>query len=311
MVEPRLKHVGADAILAERTKLLGLYDTAKAQVADDPVKVDHGNVAEDIFRRYLARFLPKKYGVAKGHILTRDLTYEGPMEEWDIIIYDVMECPVLFVRDESSSTPRLGIPVQFVNAIVEVKAALTQASAHKVAEKLLKLERFKRPSESNSKERGDYLPWGFFSMAVFFETATASKNDYRKCLDKLQPLGIHKFTQFEQALILRSQNDAQASGIISSLISGESEPGILFGDERIECSDAETLILASDLPDVYSFTVSYGFGLNVFPSTMMDVVSRLNDGPMRGITGGSTNLIGFGHDPEGIERRSLWPADQK
>ena len=71
MNEPRLKHVGADSILAERSKLLSLYDTAKAQCADDPVKVEHGNVAEEIFRNYLSRFLPKKYGVAKGHIITR------------------------------------------------------------------------------------------------------------------------------------------------------------------------------------------------------------------------------------------------
>ena len=78
MNEPRSKHVGADSILAERTKLLAQYDAAKEQCADDPVKVEHGNVAEELFREYLARFLPKKYGVAKGHILTRDLTYEGP-----------------------------------------------------------------------------------------------------------------------------------------------------------------------------------------------------------------------------------------
>lgn len=74
------------------------------------MKVDHGNVAEEIFRNYRARFLPKKYGVAKGHILTHDLTYDGPLEEWDLIVYDISESPVLFVRDESGATPRLGIP---------------------------------------------------------------------------------------------------------------------------------------------------------------------------------------------------------
>ncbi len=307
MIEPRLKHVGADAILAERAKMLGLYDSAKAQAADDPVKVEHGNVAEEIFRNYLRRFLPKKYGVAKGHILTRDLTYAGPLEEWDVIIYDILESPILYVRDDAGGTPRLGIPAQYVKAVVEVKATLTQSSVESVTQKLLKLEQFKRIPGNDRERRADFFPWGFFSWAVFFETATRNRADYIKCLNKLQPLGIHKFTQFEGAMVLRSQNDPHASGVISSMMTGQERPSILFEDERFEASDPELYKSSPELNAMFSFTVSSGFGINEFSAEMMNLVSRLNDGPMRDISGGKTDLGGFGHEPEGIERRSLWP----
>ncbi|HEX3657037.1 MAG TPA: DUF6602 domain-containing protein [Pirellulales bacterium] len=307
MNEPRLKHVGADAILAERSKLLALYDTAKVQCADDPVKVEHGHVAEQAFRNYLAHFLPKKYGVAKGHIITRDLTYDGPLEEWDLIVYDVLESPVLYVRADSGATPLLGIPVQHVKAVLEVKATLTQANAEKVTTKLLKLEQFRRPQDKGKDEPGEYLPWDFFSKAVFFETATKNKDDYIKSLNRLQPLGLHTFTQFEGAIILRSQHDHNASGAISSLMIGNSAPDILFADDRFEVSEPATYRMGDDLGEMFSFTFSAGFSVNTFSSEMMDLVSRLNDGPMRDIAGGSTDLIGYGHDPKGIDRTSLWP----
>jgi len=308
MNEPRLKHVGTDSILAERSKLLGLYDTAKAQCTDDPVKVEHGNVAEEIFRNYLARFLPKKYGVAKGHIITRDLTYDGPLEEWDIIVYDYLESPVLYVREDSGATLQLGIPVQHVKAVIEVKATMNQSNAEKVSKKLLKLEQFKRPQDKDKDDRGDYLSWGFFSKAIFFETATRNKDDYVKCLNKLQPLGLHTFTQFEGALILRSQNDHNASGVVSSMMTGDKSPDILLADERFEVSNPKSYKPSGDLGEMYSFTFSAGFSVNNFSSEMMDFVSRLNDGPMTDVMGGSTDLTGHGHDPDGIERRSLWPS---
>jgi hypothetical protein len=94
----RLKHVGVDAFLAQRKGLLDEYDKAKQQITDDPVETDHGVVAEGLIKTWLCSFLPKKFGVAKGYIITTNLEYEGPLEEWDIIIYDALESPILFTR---------------------------------------------------------------------------------------------------------------------------------------------------------------------------------------------------------------------
>jgi hypothetical protein len=113
--------------------------------------------------------------------------------------------------------------------------------------------------------------------------------------------------QFESALILRSQNDPNASGVISSVMFGQKHPDILLSDNRFEVSNPETYTLDGDLGEMFSFTVSSGFGINVFSSEMMNLVSRLNDGPMRDIMGGSTDFVGYGHDQDGTERRALWP----
>ena len=307
MNEPRLKHIGADAILAERIKLLASYDAAKVQVVDDAVKVDHGHVAEELFRNYLDRFLPKKYGVAKGHIITRDLTYEGGLEEWDVIIYDALEAPVLYVRDGLGDTPKLGIPVQYVKAVLEVKATMNQANAKKVTTKLLKLGQFKRTDDVVDEDAGDCLPEGFFSKAIFFETATKDKTDYVNCLNKLQPLNVNKFAKFGGALILRSQNDPSASGAITSLAITKSDSGDssnILSNKRFEVSEPIVVATPQKSVSTCQFTISVGFGVNIFSTEIMNLVSLLNDGLM----GPATDLSGYGHVPDGVERKALWPS---
>src|SRR5688572_9465115 len=83
----RPSHVGVESFLAERAALLDAYDKAKRQAAEDPVRTEHGIAAERIFRDWLSTFLPKRYGVTKGYIITYNWEYEGPLEEWDILIY--------------------------------------------------------------------------------------------------------------------------------------------------------------------------------------------------------------------------------
>lgn len=64
---PDSGHVGLTALDAERAKLLATFDQALSQGLDDPVKTEHGNIAESAFRDFLKQFLPRKYGVTKGH----------------------------------------------------------------------------------------------------------------------------------------------------------------------------------------------------------------------------------------------------
>ena len=92
------EHVGVDALLADRKELLDRYDAVKMKGGYDAVESQHGNAAEDYFRAFLAEFLPKKYGVTKGHVITPGLGYAGDLEGWDVIIYDALESPILFDR---------------------------------------------------------------------------------------------------------------------------------------------------------------------------------------------------------------------
>lgn len=78
----RSQHVGLPVLTAEREKLLAEYEIALRQVADDPVRVDHGNIGEAALRNFLARFLPKMCGVTKGHIITPACDYAGSALRW-------------------------------------------------------------------------------------------------------------------------------------------------------------------------------------------------------------------------------------
>ena len=115
------------------------------------------------FRSFLEQFLPRKYGITKGYIVTPDQKYAGPLEEWDIIIYDAMEAPVLFVRrnrDEKEAAGKRGIPVEYVRGVVEVKATFNKKMAALATEKLLKLRQFLKPEDAPSKSGKPTFPAG-------------------------------------------------------------------------------------------------------------------------------------------------------
>ena len=139
----RLKHIGVDAFLAERKRLLDAFDQAKSNMTDDPVKTDHGVQAEMIFRDWINSFLPKRFAATKGYIITRRMDYEGPLEEWDILIYDAIESPVLFYKQAGDNgEPKRAIPIEYVRGIIEVKATLNNKNAKHVPHKLTHLRHF-------------------------------------------------------------------------------------------------------------------------------------------------------------------------
>ena len=232
-----------------------------------------------------------------------------PLEEWDIIIYDNLQAPVLYVRGEAGTTPLLGIPAQHVHGVLEVKATLNQSNTKKVTKKLQKIVPLLNPNnpfEHPSKhEKGDFLRIWFFTMAVFFETDVKSPEDYRTCLNNLKPL--HSGIGFERALVLRNQNCNQSSGMIASYLSPIKE--MTTGRKWHESSEAEPLDLSRVDQDMYSFILSCGYGVNMFPSMMMDLVERLNDGPITDVTGSTTDLVGYGYDEERSELSRLFPEN--
>ena len=141
MTIKRFRHIGVQAFLAERQGLLHSYDKAKLQMGDDYVKTDHGNVAENVFRNWLNSFLPKRFAATKGYIITPNLEHNIPLEEWDIIIYDALEAPILFSKESSNQA----IPIEYVRGVLEVKATLNPENTSRATKKLLKLKSFILP----------------------------------------------------------------------------------------------------------------------------------------------------------------------
>jgi len=217
----RLKHIGVDSFFAERKKLLDAYDHAKQQANEDQVKTDHGIAAEALVRDWLRAFLPQRFGVCKGHIITSNLNYEGQLEEWDVIIYDAIESPILYTReikDQHESEKRRAIPVEYVRAVIEVKATLTPAMVKKSTTKLIKLQQFIGANTSNAYPQ--YLCHPFVCTAIFFETNVKNLKEYRKALDNFIPvLNSTPMLPFMGALVLRSQREPSHSGYLQGVLS--------------------------------------------------------------------------------------------
>ncbi len=297
-------HVGLTALEAERSKLLREYDTAKEQMADDPVKTEHGVVCESFFREFIEQVLPKKYGVTKGYIITPDLNYSGPLEEWDIIIYDAMESPVLFVRkdaEEKNSAGKRGIPVEYVKAVIEVKATFNKDSAKKSTEKLLKLREFLRDPEGSGKEA--HLPDSFNAFAVFFETKVRGEKEYRDALSEMSLMWQENpLVQYRGGLIIRGQNCPELSSSISYIMHGGTlDIGSMLAPYCELGNPFESFI------DDFSVSVySTGYGSDVFWKFMIDMIHSLNGhddeyNPPQNLTGG------YGVSSDTYGRQRLFP----
>ena len=83
--------------------------------------LEKGLSNESILREILRSTLPRNYGIGKGKVISP----EGEMSsQCDIIIYDALNCPCLFVDENMNQV----LPIEGVYAVVEVKTALTKST---------------------------------------------------------------------------------------------------------------------------------------------------------------------------------------
>ncbi len=260
------EHVGVDALLAERKELLDRYDAVKMKGGYDAVESQHGNAAEDYFRAFLAEFLPKKYGVTKGHVITPGLGYAGDLEGWDVIIYDALESPILFGRP-SLIDPKAtrAIPIEFVKAVLEVKATFTIKHAKKVVDKLLKLQHFREPASKEPWDRA--LPKDFFTAAVFFETKVEDAKEFSKAIDALSPLWESTpGMPTAGALILRGQTHPTKSAVIGTQVGRDVPPDDESVLEHGHGFKSQNKIISKDS---WEYITSFGFSENTFWSFLI------------------------------------------
>jgi Domain of unknown function (DUF6602) len=284
----RDRHIGVAAFQAERLELLARYDVEKARNVDEAVRTSHGVEAECILREWLDRFLPKRFAVAKGWIITTRLDYDGPQEEWDIIVYDALNSPVLFASGPAGSAgQKRAIPVEHVRAVVEVKATLNPSLAKQSATKLERL--VEHIGVEDAPNYPKYLKAPFCCCSVFFETAVDSLTKYRRALNEIAaPIGNHDTFPFLGSLVLRSRAkyaNPDHSGYLK--VWGSEEPVPIFRSDNFEMSDEFRF---SD--GRYGQFGTVGWSVNSFQAFVFDFLACL--------TGTKTNLIssfyGLGFD---------------
>lgn len=182
--------------LTARHEMLAAYDSARAKAKVHEVETYHGNVAEAEFRRWLSGFLPKRYGVTAGYIISQGVKSGEKAPHFDVVIYDAMNSPVLWIEedaDTSTAGRSMAIPAEYVLGVLEVKAAMTSATVTKAIEHLGDLTPLLNGVDDPSERYKLYLPQQFFCGLVFFELRKSEEYSEAALKNLLGALGLRGF----------------------------------------------------------------------------------------------------------------------
>lgn len=185
--------------------MLDAFDRAREKARSHEVEVFHGKVAEAEFRKWLSGFLPKRYGVTPGYIVSPGLKSSDKTPHFDVIIYDQLESPVLWVEDSPDVSPQghsLAIPVEYVRGVLEVKSAFSPSTVDSAMEHLKDLLPLMGGPDEPQEKYKLHLPASSCCGLVFFDL----KKEYEFSEAALAKLiaGI-QFRGFFGGVILRGE----------------------------------------------------------------------------------------------------------
>ncbi len=153
---------------ARKTEMLAAYDDARLKARGHRVQTHHGNVAEGLVRTWLEGFLPRRFGVASGFIVPE----HGPTDHfphYEVVIYDQLVSPTLWHEDVPGAERRRALPAEHVLGVIEVKSALTKATAHAAVKKLGELTPLLGDGRGETPATKRLLHQHFVSAAIFLE----------------------------------------------------------------------------------------------------------------------------------------------
>lgn len=188
-----------------RKRMLDAFDKAREYSKIHIVQTSHGNVAEAEFRKWLTEFLPKKYGVTSGYIISQGLNENVKATHFDVIIYDILNSPVLWVEDDPDNSKQgqsLAIPAEYVKGVIEIKSAFKSSTVKDAIEHLSELK-ILMEVDAESEEYKKYLPPNFFCFIVFFELRNEDEFDSGALNKMLEGFYLRGF---QGGIILRGEN---------------------------------------------------------------------------------------------------------
>jgi hypothetical protein len=163
---------GWQQLLTSRQEILDSYDRAKKKSKGHEVETDHGRVAEAEIRKWLSGFLPKKYAVTAGYVVSLGLRHDQKMPHFDVIIYDAQNSPVLWIEtdpDRSEQGRSMAIPVEHVQCVLEVKSSFSPKTVSEAISHLKDLQPLMNGLDEPSERYKLYLPPSFICGLVFIE----------------------------------------------------------------------------------------------------------------------------------------------
>ena len=190
-------------------------------------------VAEAEFRKWLEAFLPKRYGVTPGYVISTGIPNTERAPHFDMIIYDKLDSPVLWVEDQpdaSSQGRSLAIPVEHVKSVLEVKSAFSSATVKAAADHLGDLSPLMGGPDGLSERYKVHLPPSFCCGMVFFDLRGDAQFD-ATALGRIIP--CIQYRGFFGGLILRGEGHVdQMSARISVLRSETAIEGTIEPDKE-------------------------------------------------------------------------------
>ena len=187
-----------------RKNILAEFDKIFEQTENRPVQVAHGQGVEAYIRKWLAEFLPKKYGVTSGYIIPDLYGNNQKIYHYDIIIYNCLDSPVLWTEgnvDNSEQGKYRAIPAKYVIAVYEVKSRLTKGNVTKALSKLDQTKDF-----SNQLNK-------CYSCGVIFVDLKETENDKESIMKEL--FNGKDVFGFSGGMVLRYEGDESCTGLIS------------------------------------------------------------------------------------------------
>lgn len=114
--------------------------------------LEKGLSNESILRGILRVTLPKNYGIGKG----KAVSSEGVMSrQCDIIIYDALNCPCLFIDENMNQV----LPIEGIYAVVEVKTRLTKSTMRIGFEEICSVKEIvKSPENASTNKKVTIIP---------------------------------------------------------------------------------------------------------------------------------------------------------
>lgn len=218
---------GWSQFLTARKEMLDSYDKARIHSRKHIVETEHGNVGEAEFRNWLKNFLPKKYAVTSGYIISAGVSDTEKAPHFDVIIYGHLDAPVLWIEDSHDKSEQgrsLAIPAEYVKAVIEVKSAFKNKTVKDAIEHLGELQKLMSGIDSPDERYKMYLPEDFFCGIAFFE--------------------LRKDDEFDKAALNSMVNGIQLRGFRGGIIlRGEGHIKQLTG--KIDLTQSETAMTST------------------------------------------------------------------
>lgn len=206
---------GWSQFLMGRREMLDEFDRAITFSKGHKVRTSHGNVAEAAFRKWLSEFLPAKYAVTSGYIVSQGFSDEIKMPHYDVIVYDALNSPILWIEDNSDNSSQgksRAIPAEFVRLVIEVKSSCEKRTVSDAISHLEELAPLYSATDDVNERYKRFLPYNFFCGIVFFELRKKNEFDYDIFSEMKKALTIRGYFS---SLILRGEgNKPLATGRI-------------------------------------------------------------------------------------------------